>query len=1092
MKLAVLQQRKNDIVFRIAHGDAYQARKPIQMKAYHAGLREMILTLNHFIKRHPGNKEMPTAYLMRAKALRELGDRTAASADYLFIERNFPNAPEISDAYIELAELAEEANDWNGQIRYLLNIEKGKKDPEHYGYALYKLAWAHFQIGKIDRAFAYIRMHTSFQNSMMRKGTEERPSTANKTMRDELLADSATFFLKGYQLRLSTYQIPAALNFFERLVNGPQTEEVMSTVLIRFSNLLRSENLGAELAAWKTSVIKSYAKRPEALKVLLIALEDQMNKVQIAAMLDSVREMVALYKAYGKLYSFESGEKMLLESASRVQHLIGKDAQNAESVHNLTFALEVIYKGYLNLAQGNGPSVVLAHYNLAEALSVQDKLPEAALHYKWIFKNGKPAGQGKAKVEPLDAGLKAVAIGYDSLKSQGAIPKEIRPRQLEPEAAQRPELRRDYVQWRDFLDEVEASHKEKVPHPKIEFFRFEANRALYASGHIRDATERMKDFIRRNPAGQYAVPSAKLVLDSLIAGKDWAATETLAIEFLKLQGWKDPGFPRELYVLAADSAYKIAENKFASKDYQGTIDEGKDFLVKFNASVRKEDVLVLVGQAAIELNNDRLASEYLSTIIDEMPKSKYFHKALLLRAQLAERRLDFSAAARDFRRYLTLPNEVRNMSQREAQEIRKKILLLAWLSGDMKELHATLADKSICDGKLEETCEAYQAYSVLVQQDGGATGKRPRSKEKPGSRLSETEVLWTLVELRGEKKLRHEQRLEKVEFLAKGWSKVDPLLRFTLVTKVHDAVVGAFRDARIATRERTKIRADQKSIAKRVAMIQGIEASATKVIKLPFARAQVGILNEVASLYTDLADDIRTIEAPLGLNDAERQEYRSTMESVAAPFAETAKNTRKRAFELASKSGVENEVFQSVAELYFAENPEVGKTLLPSGEYPTGGLIQVSLVEELDSDGGYRGPADDSDPSKRLKTEWLRALQGRNWQRVSYYLQDAQDKNLVKPGVLSAMRAVSLAQIGSRAEAIVELEDSLGKLEPSQQELVKAALLRLYISTLSKDKTLALIQSLGESKANSAMESSERALVASWRAPQAVAGEAKE
>src|SRR4051812_41275924 len=75
MRLAQIQIKRADIMFRIAHGDAYRAKKPINLVAYKRSLLETIGTLNQLISGFPERAETPHAYMMRAKAYQELGDR---------------------------------------------------------------------------------------------------------------------------------------------------------------------------------------------------------------------------------------------------------------------------------------------------------------------------------------------------------------------------------------------------------------------------------------------------------------------------------------------------------------------------------------------------------------------------------------------------------------------------------------------------------------------------------------------------------------------------------------------------------------------------------------------------------------------------------------------------------------------------------------------------------------------------------------------------------------------------------------------------------------------------------------------------------
>jgi hypothetical protein len=753
-----------------------------------------------------------------------------------------------------------------------------------------------------------------------------------------------------------------------------------------------------------------------------------------------------------------------------------------------TRALEIVYKGFLVIADPeNEPAIIRAHYNLAEALVAQDKNGEAAVHYRWIFANGKASGKGPGEVNPIDAGLKAAAIEYENLKVAGVIPKDVTPKPLAAPGAAKPALNAGYLQWVAFVESIERFYRNYPPGHRIEFFRFEANRTLYAQGHVRDALEKMKPFIKRNPGGQFAVPTARLLVDTLVASQAWAECESTASELLKLQGWKDAQFQKNLYVTAADSSYKVAETLFDRKDFQGSVDKGKDFLAKFNASRRKEDVVSLIARAALELKNDRLAIDYLSTIIDEMPASRYFDKSLRLRASLEERRYDFAAASRDYRRYLGLPRE-RGLADKEASGIRGKIVLLTWLGGDKQDLAATLRDRSICVDGVAAACERFALYEAIggdgqLAEVRFAVSPAHRGRRAPASAPSdEAETLRTLLELARKRNLSLDQRLERVQRVARGWGSIDPLVRFSLVGRLHDIVSEQFRHVRVEVREKSGIKPDPASIKRRVALIQKVERGALEIIKLPFARVQTRLLNEVASLYSDLAEDVKAIAAPAGLSEAEAKAYRETMEKVAAPFGETGRKLHARSFELASSAGVEPEVFQAVAEQYFADNAEGAKGLLVDGEYPAATAVGPRWLEHYDPQGAYGPLAADEQPDqgRRIRAEWSRALAEKAWPRVAFYLQEAVDRGAIAAGTVGIMRAISLGTIGARAESIAELEDAVAKIEPGQRPRFQAELMRLYLTTLARKKIAELAKVVPEDAINSEFDGAERKLVGAW------------
>src|SRR5690606_14638249 len=108
-------------------------------------------------------------------------------------------------------------------------------------------------------------------------------------------------------------------------------------------------------------------------------------------------------------------------------------------------------------------------------------------------------------------------------------------------------------------------------------------------------------------------------------------------------------------------------------------------------------------------------------------------------------------ALRDYRQYLALPANRRDLSDAQLSVIRGKILLLGWLDPAQMTLPALLRDKSVCTEALETVCDRYAAW---VQIHGGTAPSRglastkAKARGKRGARRSgENDALWALRDL---------------------------------------------------------------------------------------------------------------------------------------------------------------------------------------------------------------------------------------------------------------------------------------------------------------------------------------------------------
>ncbi len=256
-KLADLQQQHATILFRIAHSKSHRSKKTLDLAPYHKMLNQSISSLDRLIAKYPGFEEIPHAYFLRGKAYEELGKKPEAGKNYLHLVHNYPNADESTSAYMSLAEFAIEANDHARAVTFLKEVEKRPEDP-HFPFALYKLAWAHYNLKKIPEALSYAERQIKFYND--RKSRDETSSLSNSdlALKENTLLDSAVFYFEGYEEKLPQYSNDMALSYFRNLEEGP----ILGKMLLRYAKLLRSHSHEADLTSWKNQVLSSASDRP--------------------------------------------------------------------------------------------------------------------------------------------------------------------------------------------------------------------------------------------------------------------------------------------------------------------------------------------------------------------------------------------------------------------------------------------------------------------------------------------------------------------------------------------------------------------------------------------------------------------------------------------------------------------------------------------------------------------------------------------------------------------------------------------------------------------------------------------------------------
>jgi tetratricopeptide (TPR) repeat protein len=1052
IKLAELHQQNGSIHSRIAHGSAHQKNANINLTNFHNSLKHSIVILNELIAKFPGYEEMPRAYFMRGKANEEIRETKKAAHDFEYLVKNFPDSPEVFSAYMSLAEFAIEANDHAKAIKYLSEIEK-YPDDSRYPFALYKLAWSYYNLKNIPQALSYVEKHVAYYNSKTKTPEEDQSINSNTAFKENMLQDATVFFEEGLEQKLPQYQLSEALPYFKKLEEGPH----LGKMLLRFGKLLRSHGREKDLMAWKDQLMATETTRPETLDVVLITFEFQVNKRYYTQLIETSRDVVKLYKqdALDKDVLFRA-QKMLLDTADGIQKLIVTNKDHSE-VNAYRPTLIAIYDSFTKIVPDNDARITRAHYNLAEALFAIKDFSGSTDHYRWIVEHGNWKDEAVK-----DASIKAIAARYEVLRQKNFIPKEVKPQPLSANTTKAVDpMLNEWNIWIDTHGRYEKNKNETMN------FIFEACRALYAQGHMTKALKMFNTFSTKYADSKFAIPSASLIVDTYIASNDWHGTYKTAVEFMEVKPWQKTDFSKKLYKIASDSFYKIMEEKHKEKDYAATLKYAEEFVSKYKASERYDDVLSLSGNAAMELKDKKTANKYFSALIKELPQSENVPTAILARAAMEEERYNFAQASADYKYFLSLsPAQQARVKDAKTMEMRKKVLILSWLSEHPGELAATLETKNICVEKMEEDCEKYRILALLDSEtkstDEKVTLEAFRNAQK-GS--GENGALWAALALEGVKHLEWRDRLKIVKTFLKNWDDMEPMVKYTIIPKISVSIPKAFALNRAAVKTIAPLKANDKWITRRVEVIREIENAATKVMNLPWARIRAEVLNETASLYIDLARGLTTISPPKGMNPAELASYEDTIRKLVMPFEEKGQEMRGKAFEIASKFAIEDSSFSTIAEPFFAENPSQAKTLKPVTQISKPMEISFEFLDSADQKndwaGARRGKYLDSDNQvSRMQSYWARAIATKRWQQVAFFMQEAKENKFFEKPVQTLINATSLAAAGARGEALKELDGVRGDLDTPGRTTVLMTLVHYSMQACGRDRTQSYLKEI--------------------------------
>jgi outer membrane protein assembly factor BamD (BamD/ComL family) len=1046
-KLAESIGQSATMKFRIAQsGVGSKGKMAVTLKNYRETLQDQVAVLSDLIKKFPEFENLATCLYMRGKAHEEILDgvkeKLPAERDYQRLVREFPEAEEAIPAYMSLANFAIDANQHEKAIEYLNPVEK-QPDSQYYPFALYKLAWSHYNLKHIDQALGYLIRNIRFYQKL------QPTDTSDLALLENALQDVPVFYLEGYELKDEKYATQKAYPYFLDIEKG----DLAGRMFLRYAKLLRAHGHDEDLKIWKSVIIDKEAKRSEALDVLLVVFEHQLNRRRYQDLEATTLEIGKLFRTSGVKYPFHAAQKLLLETAENFQQLMLKN-KSSSGLTAINSSLAKIFQVFTEIVPADDPRVPQVHYNLAETLYEIRDYAQATTHYRWIVDRGGWKLLGRVESQPgniADASLKAISSRYQYLKEKGVIPKDLTPKAAterkseEEESKVSPEVR-EWVSWID-------AHRSKAKSDPSSF-EIEANRTLYHLGAISEALNRMEKFVADQPQSPLAIPQAALVLDSWITASKWDRVLALSEKYLDVKPFQKTEFKEKLDRIAQNAAAKLIESTFKSKEFEPALETAKKYLKRYPESERRLEILWIAAQSSLQLKRKHEALDYLNPLIDEDSKGLFRKQAVAIRSGLYEEFYEFDAASKD------LAETLRLMPAAErAPRLREKLLLLTWLARDMGSLQKLLKNPEICREDLTAPCDRLQAL-IYLSQGTDARRKsayspkfaRERAKDSP----EENRAIWSLLALEEPQEYAFRDRLILVRQVASHWDKIDSLVKMDLAPLAMKVLPATIRLNRTTISEIAPLRASEKWIKYRIEIMQEIENAVAKLTKLPWNNIKALTLNEVADSYIDLASGLQKIPAPKDLSAEDLAAYEDMIRKIVVPFEEKGNEIRTKAFELASSTQIDEDSLELLTQSFAKDNPSQAKLYQswPKRKLPAWDL---SLLDSIDPDANWdewkpHKPLSEKDriklseksPVEFLKYLYLRAVHEKRWSLASYYLQELTEKNALPSLSQAVARAYLYSSLGGRSEALQEWEEVL-KLLPkdSRKRRVRAIEFRL-------------------------------------------------
>ncbi len=1032
VKLIELLKKIAVVEFRVAHG------RTKDFTQYKRTMREQIKLSTWIIEKYPKNSYVPQAFLIRGKAHKELGERSLAEKDFSYVSKAFASTDYGALGLLHLCDLLMENREYVKAITYLKTLENKSNKP-FFSIVLDHLAWAHYYLNDISKALKYneIRIAHHRQNK----------SDSDQSDLEVAGLNSALFYSKAMEYKTPGYNVEQALPYFKKVVG----EKKLGKVLVRFSQHLRSNGLESELELWSRVMIQEFPRSAEALEIFFVTLENQVNRRRFVELKKQL-ELLAVWSSKNQEIGLDPkvSEKVfgyITTAASNLQGAIASKRYEGERPL-LVQVLQDLYHEVLNLTSSKDKGAIArVHFNLGEINLELKKYADAEAHYRWVVDNVDRNNPEDMKLVPK-ASLSAINSRFEILKTRNIIPQNLKAQNLN--TSRMKDLDPILIEWMDWL----KIHQQLSPSDNVEGFFFESNRAVYATGNIEEALRRFSLFIKSFPKSQYAIPSAQLILDTLIVSEKWEKTAELAKMFLENKGWKDTEFYKALHVIAADVGFKMIEISYKQNDYAKVLEQSDEFVRLYPNSVKVPNVQILAANAALGVKDKKRALQYFGKV-GSKGGAEVEGPAMLTRYSVAEESFDLDLARLELKNYLDKFGKKNQIPSDEKKRLRKKMAYLTLLSGHTNDIKEVLNSPSICSRDAEEDCDLIRALSELNHPNFNGKKRSPRRAYKIfRNGPKENRAIWGTIALEEYEEFNFKERLSIVSGITSDWVNLSPMVKYAILPYISRSIPGVFEICRIEVKKNAPLKIRKDFIDRRVDLMKSLEDAGAQAVSLPWIRIKASVLHELANLNREFVKELDAIPIPAGLTGADLEGYKNQMKEVVSPFVGKADDYRKQAFDLATASAIEDQYLSRIFSAVFKENPKLGQDLKQSWNPEYVRSIGYQMLSKVDPNGGWSTKCPKtSDQVLNFRCMLFRALKEKNWPKISVLLQEGKDKQVVSNILFVMAESISYAIAGARAEALLKLETIAASLPNEYKKELLIPMISHFYNSLSKNKT---------------------------------------
>lgn len=845
---------------------------------------------------------------------------------YEQLTKKFPRSPYVSESHFALGEYYFDNRQWakaQANFKRVLEIKTARL----YAFALYKMGWCYYRLGKVDAAIKTLEQVIYHSRRQVEVSKSQGLKSVNRIrLASEALKDIVPFYAdirdfknaKEYFLNLGGEK--ALFPLLERLAYVYSDSGKQEPARYIFKQLLSMRPTAPKAFDYQYQIVQNYSSRGDR----------SIFKSELFSWINEYSPESDWARANNNDVDLQRRAYELRETTLRNYILQNhQTAQNSRSPVAQKNAREG-YEIYMKIFSKSDKYAEIRFF-YGELLYDMHMFDAAAVQYDWVAENS-----GKENKYYEQAVLNAVLSAEKNLPKDEDVRKKAGD-DLNPLPYGAAEQK--------FITSAERYLKSFPKGEKVPDIRFKLGRIAYTYNHFDEALVIFQDIAKKYPKTQYATYAANLILDIYNLKKDYEGLAKAGTELMQSSELMSAGVGADIKDAVERAGFKKAQDAELAKDYAESAKQYESFAkkypnsklapsAKYNAAVNFERsgqiIPAIAGYKAVLDNRDKK-----NPVSPDVRK-----KSQRLLARLYDQTGQYEKAAAEFESYA----KQNPKDQYEDESYYNAAILYDSLSNYGRAI--SNYEKYFDSSKKLERREAFYLIAN-VQEKRGSLSAAIQYYEKyldanpsaPDKVINSQYKIATLSK-KLNRQSQFKQGCEKTIAVVKKLSGSKGVGSSEAAECKYELSLATLRDLEFIRIPANPAKQGA-AVKQKLDLVAKINSEMAEVIKYDDGNYVIAALTTAGRAYDHMSRALYNAPKPAGLKPEELKIYDAEIDKIAAPLKQSAIDNYKRAVNKAFEIHFYN---QYMTEAMAALN-RYDKSLYPdSGE-------RVSEVREIDLSG---------------------------------------------------------------------------------------------------------------------------------------------